>query len=508
MGNTGSKPAATQEKAPSKGLKALNVLDLLATKYILTQNFQDMKRLASKEYCDKLVILTADVIKKYLNDKEITYLSERLQDGLPASELVKERLIYLDTGEQLTDRPARRERGVWWEPKQRPRGRSILKSIDVRDPKTKDSMCKGIAKFYVKVAHLFAAIVKTINPTYRWRDSRGALHQYSIMNKNKIPQGADVAVIQANLCSRRAGALKAVNTGDGKMTVAAANCDMNKRSAVLSRENAPNRPADWGTTVTTTRTLGEEVGIPSLERLYYDVYNYSTGSFDGMSEAAEKQYTRDLRTFYEVFTGKDNFAEWKARAESSGGKARFSDIPLVDYHNQEICKDADSPWRRSYSGDSNDSLFAKYAENIKQMIAATKENESKLLGVLDEVFVWVGPRDGENSVTINPDLTNEGLQAMISKTRSQIVQLYVACEKDYQTGLQLFEAIIGQRMLRTTILKKEQLERQVDAITAGHEPDPAVEALIKESMLATAKEAAEATAKEATAKEAAEAPAT
>jgi hypothetical protein len=285
-----------------------------------------------------------------------------------------------------------------------------------------------------------------------------------------------------------------VNTGDGKMTVAAANCDMNKRSAVLSRENAPNRPADWGTTVTTTRTLGEEVGIPSLERLYYDVYNYSTGSFDAMSEAAEKQYTRDLRTFYEVFTGKDNFAEWKARAESSGGKARFSDIPLVDYHNQEICKDADSPWRRSYSGDSNDSLFAKYAENIKQMIAATKENESKLLGVLDEVFVWVGPRDGENSVTINPDLTNEGLQAMISKTRSQIVQLYVACEKDYQTGLQLFEAIIGQRMLRTTILKKEQLERQVDAITAGHEPDPAVEALIKESMLATAKEAAEAPA--------------
>ena len=58
------------------------------------------------------------------------------------------------------------------------------------------------------------------------------------------------------------------------------------------------------------------------------------------------------------------------------------------------------------------------------------------------------------------------------------------------------------------LLKKEQLERQVDAITAGHEPDPAVEALIKESMLATAKEAAEATAKEATAKEAAGAPAT
>ena len=45
-----------------------DILDILATKYILTQNFQDMKKLGDKEYCNKLVILTADIIKKFLKE--------------------------------------------------------------------------------------------------------------------------------------------------------------------------------------------------------------------------------------------------------------------------------------------------------------------------------------------------------------------------------------------------------------------------------------------------------
>ena len=40
---------ATQSTSgDNKELKAANILDILATKYILTQNFQDMKRLGNK----------------------------------------------------------------------------------------------------------------------------------------------------------------------------------------------------------------------------------------------------------------------------------------------------------------------------------------------------------------------------------------------------------------------------------------------------------------------------
>jgi len=78
---------ATQSKSTSgeQELKAVNILDILATKYILTQNFQDMKKLGDKEYCNKLVILTADIIKKFLKEKEITYIAQRVVDGVPVN---------------------------------------------------------------------------------------------------------------------------------------------------------------------------------------------------------------------------------------------------------------------------------------------------------------------------------------------------------------------------------------------------------------------------------------
>ena len=90
---------ATQSKSNSteKELKAANILDILATKYILTQNFQDMKKLGDKEYCNKLVILTADIIKKFLKEKEITYIAQRVVDGVPVNSKKTSSVIYLST---------------------------------------------------------------------------------------------------------------------------------------------------------------------------------------------------------------------------------------------------------------------------------------------------------------------------------------------------------------------------------------------------------------------------
>ena len=39
-------------------------------------------------------------------------------------------------------------------------------------------MCQGIAKFYIRIAHIYAAILKTINPYYVFSDQQG---------KQKIP---------------------------------------------------------------------------------------------------------------------------------------------------------------------------------------------------------------------------------------------------------------------------------------------------------------------------------
>jgi len=100
MGNQQQKQQKQVDELAS--LKQYNALDQLATKYILTQNFQDMKRLSTKTYCDKLIILTADVIKKFLNEKEIAYLSHKITDGVPIDKMEKQNVIYLDTNDVKT----------------------------------------------------------------------------------------------------------------------------------------------------------------------------------------------------------------------------------------------------------------------------------------------------------------------------------------------------------------------------------------------------------------------
>ena len=95
MGNQQQK----KSQDDTDSIKQHNALDQLATKYILTQNFQDMKRLATKAYCDKLIILTTDIVKKYLNNKEIEYLSYKIKDGIPINKMEKQKVTYLDINE-------------------------------------------------------------------------------------------------------------------------------------------------------------------------------------------------------------------------------------------------------------------------------------------------------------------------------------------------------------------------------------------------------------------------
>ena len=54
-------------------------LDYIAAHYITTQNFKDMTNLASMDYCNKLVIITSDVIQNQVPDIDIDYLWRRQQ---------------------------------------------------------------------------------------------------------------------------------------------------------------------------------------------------------------------------------------------------------------------------------------------------------------------------------------------------------------------------------------------------------------------------------------------
>ena len=92
MGNSQSNNS-NENKEDSK---LANSIDVIAANYILTQNFTDMLNLKDPKYCNNLVIMTSDVLAKNMSNKEVTYLSQKLKDGVEINELSNDSVLYMN----------------------------------------------------------------------------------------------------------------------------------------------------------------------------------------------------------------------------------------------------------------------------------------------------------------------------------------------------------------------------------------------------------------------------
>ena len=185
-------------------------------------------------------------------------------------------------------------------------------------------------------------------------------------------------------------------------------------------------------------TLEDEPGIPELIDLYYDDdYDYKTGKFLGMSESTKEQYQEDLKRFYIEFTGSKELAK-----EIS----KFGDIKLKDYSKQPYCENS-----QSYTGKYKDKLFSDYANNLKKMVQSVNENQTKLLDIINDLFVYVDdPVTKQKIVRVNPELNNDTLQNVVEKSRNVIIELYLQCEGDFAKGVKLYEAIVESQIFETS----------------------------------------------------------
>ena len=95
MGNQPSAQKTDEDNNSELKPKSISqILDYIATYYILTMDFKSLRKLYDKEYCDKLVILTSDIVQRYFTDIEITYLAQRIKNGVEVNELDKDKVIY------------------------------------------------------------------------------------------------------------------------------------------------------------------------------------------------------------------------------------------------------------------------------------------------------------------------------------------------------------------------------------------------------------------------------
>jgi hypothetical protein len=302
-------------------------------------DFKSLSKLSEKEYCDKLVVLTSDIIDRYFNDTEVTFLAQRIKAGVEVNELKTERVKFVN--------------------------QDSLQSLDISNDAQKSikkkRVCIGIAKYYVKIAHVFAAIVMTINPVYTYKDSTGQTVKTTLLEKDKIPKNVNRKLYKLNICDNRIRALKKGEIVDeltNSVTMQPRVCDMN-----INKDGSQ-------------KSLADEPGIQELMRLYLDdKYDYSNGTFTGMSDATEKQFRKDLNLFYTTFTGNVNMPDTIQK---------FADIKLRDYSKKPGCQPPTSALKGKYTLNKKDELFVKYADNIKKMIQSAADNQYKLLDIIND----------------------------------------------------------------------------------------------------------------------------
>ena len=417
MGSFFSKNTSNTKTTDNSFTNFYEVIDYIATYYILTMDFKSLSKLTEKEYCDNLIVLTSDIIKRYFTDLEVTYLEQRVKKGLEVNELTKDNIIFLNKDQ--------------------------LENLDIKNDAQKSirkkRVCLGIAKYYIKIAHLYAAIMMTINPIYIYKDETGTTVKRSLLEKNLIPKNVKRVKVNVNICDSRIKGLRKsepVGESQDETIMNPEICTLN-----LNKDNS-------------IKSLSDEPGIQELMQLYLDdKYDYSTGTFTGMSEETEKQFQKDLKTFYTTFTGEQ---------EMDPNIKSFSDIKLKDAKKQyKKCDGVNPEFMQKYQVNKNDQLFIDYSTNIRDMINRASSKQSELLLVINDIFTFViDPFTKKKRIRISPTLNDDLLQKAVERARKIIIELYVSCETDYVKGIKLYEAIVEKKIFESLKNQEKNLKKE------------------------------------------------
>ena len=513
MGNQQSQPNIQTKDTNTKEF-ANTVLpmlvDKIAAEYILTQNFRDLQKLDNEAYCNRLTILTSQVIQNRLTARDVTFLKERKRAGYIIPKKETDTVVFLK--------------------------KSDLEKLDIQDPLKKKRICIGISRFYIRIAHLFASIVNTINPVYSYQDLNGVNRNVAFNKFTSIPTNLrhTVKISKSGMCSKRIKSLSIKTLSDtdttkpsvktnnqlktmtqkysqlkktsnvpilniqlptqniatGKINVQTQQPKQvrfentqqqyvplkmreiqldtniqkggNKRYTVTNNVctlNTNKKISSQGQVSYSTKVLSNIPGIPELANLYKDVFNYKTGRFDDMSDAAKAIYMRDLTTFYTTFTGKKVLPD---------GVTNFNQIPLKAYHQSTSCRDSDAPINKTYSGfEIDDALMSQYAKNMATMVKNMNDKQNRLIEILDDVFIYyVNPDDNKKTITIHPELTNDKLDILVDRARNYIVDIMTSCENDYTNTLQSYEAIIAHLSNKINVMKTQNIQKQKEVLVA------------------------------------------
>tara|TARA_B110000305_G_C19465899_1_gene658015 strand:- start:6595 stop:7863 length:1269 start_codon:yes stop_codon:yes gene_type:complete len=395
-------------------------IDSLAAKFVTSSNISNNSKMSDLYYCNDLVIMTGDVLSNKLNSMDIEYLKQRTEKGVVIDDMTNDKVIFFNKSQQ--------------------------DNLDVKNKTEKRRLCNGISKFYVKIAQLYAAILKTINPVFKYKDEHGIEHIVPHNKKSQIPSHLNYSFTQINLCNRRLNAL--LNSQDYTVSE---NKDMFVHPELCSFNITPNGK---------DMNLMDEEGMVEFGQLFKDEYNYDTGKFDNISDKMKQQYKKSLTVFYNTYTGNSGSLPEDIK--------KFSDIKLRKFDRTECS--TDGSFKKKYKGTMSEELFGKYANHLKEMYIKINKNHEAIINILKQIFSIITTTKGEK-VIINPKLTYKELDKIIEQTQQLITVLYVSCEEDFLKGISIFQEIVLHQNKITNEHKRENIKDGFEKTLTGELPN-------------------------------------
>jgi hypothetical protein len=464
--------ASFSTRLSESNIELRNRIDAAATKVVLDSSFTDLTKLANEKYCNRLVKKVATIFQQNKDTVDLELLRQKLYD-----EMQKEKQKRGENSEGLDDDADLANA-------------HLVKTSEKHNKKIKtpriqnvEKKCIQISKFYVLFAHLFSCIVSTINPTFKIEKEKTATSGAA----QKEDAKSTAAASSLDFCSSRIDALvngELVENSDGDLLVKPNVCKTN-----VSKSGSPLHLIDLP-------------GMKALQQLYKDA-----NSNDG--DNSEKE---DARYLFKAFTGKD----------APDHIRRLDQVPLKAYNKDEECKEQKSynggdptndetqkkderrdkerrevekererermfyfynerdrkkneeenartgVYLKGIVGSLKERLFTEYVQHIKEMIERAEYNRSRLLEILSEMFTYTYGSDGSISgVIINPSLTYKKLQSLVVQTRRIVIKLYTDCEEDYKHGLDIFFAMVQEKIAMKLSVQEEVLKKQLEDVMYG-----------------------------------------
>ena len=421
MGAGESKP---QKITDLKSFKI--VMDNIASGYITSMNFKDMTDLQDPEKSRDLLILTEKIIQEQLEKHHVAY-DKKVEGTMGNTEKKKGRTIYTATKEELENLKLSKE--------------------------LHQEIANALAKKYLKIANIFAAIYVVIKPEYEGTTK----NKKSMSFMREKPHGAPIQ----NFCHKRLQSLIGKGTdGIGTTKDIIVNPDI--------CDFGIDRDSEQST------KFENEPGILELNNLYYDEYDPMTQSFTKMSESMKQTLKNDATAFFEAITG-STIQKYNESLKSGEAKVTinsFADVTMDTLYKTPACNKYDKKidtiddvsnlkiagigsYRQDYTGKT--AIFQKYGTHLRTMKEDAEKNYLALTSIIEEIFVQKG-----SDYRINSKLKDSEIDELVNKTRSLISKMYIQCAKDFKTGIDLFKQIVAEAISiqQTRIVRNQSVSAE------------------------------------------------